>query len=48
MAEVKTTMLNTSRFDLGRLRAFRRLLETDRRMQEDVATGAKVLCVASG
>jgi flagellar biosynthesis protein FlhG len=41
-------MLNTSRFDLGRLRAFRRLLETDRRMQEDVAKGAKVLCIASG
>lgn len=41
-------MLNTSRFDLGRIRAFRRLLETDRRMKEDVAAGAKVVCIASG
>jgi len=41
-------MLNVARFDISRLKAFRRFLEADRRMKEDVRVSAKVVCVASG
>lgn len=41
-------MLNTSRFDLVRLRSLRRFFEADRRMQEEVAQAASVVCIASG
>jgi len=41
-------MLNVSRFDIGRLKAFRRFMEADRRMKEVVQVCAKVVCIASG
>lgn len=41
-------MLNVSRFDLGRLRALRRFVETDRRMAEAVGSAARVVSIASG
>ena len=36
-------MLNISRFDLSRIRALRRFLETDRRMGEEVERAARLL-----
>jgi flagellar biosynthesis protein FlhG len=41
-------VLNVSRFDLARLRALRRFIEADRRMQEGVESAARVVSIASG
>jgi flagellar biosynthesis protein FlhG len=48
MMDAALPMLNVSRFDIGRLKAFRRFMEADRRMKEGVQQSAKVVCVASG
>ena len=47
-AASRPSMLNVSRFDLSRLRALRRFVETDRRMAEAVGTAARVVSIASG
>lgn len=41
-------MLNTSRFDISRLRAFTRLIQATESIQEVEKPGARVVCVASG
>jgi flagellar biosynthesis protein FlhG len=41
-------MLNTSRFDLSRLRSLGRFMQPGERVLEEVKPGARVVCVASG
>jgi len=41
-------MLNTSRFDLSRLRSLGRFMQAGERLAEETKPGARVVCVASG